>query len=82
MIIHWYKDSDYYIVRMYQDLVGDWIVSRSWGNTSLGYRACRHTVAPSYLAARSLVKEISQQRKTRGYVRYQRNETQLGFNFE
>ncbi|WP_415903342.1 hypothetical protein ACMXYR_06305 [Neptuniibacter sp. QD29_5] len=82
MIIRWQKQQEYYIVRMYQDLVGDWIVTQSWGNSTDDKNECNQTVAKSYQDARFLVREIRKQLKCEGFRLIARKETQLGFEFD
>ncbi len=81
MISRWKKNQEFYIVRMYQDLIGDWIVTQSWGNAALDISSCRYTVASSYDEARKLVRKLSKQLKADGFRRLARQETQLGFDF-
>lgn len=81
MISRWKKNQEFYIVRMYQDLLGDWIVTQSWGNAALDICSCRHNVASSYDEARKFVRKLSKQRKADGFRRLARQETQLGFDF-
>lgn len=82
MIIRWQKQQAYHIVRMYQDLVGDWIVTQSWGNTTDNKNECNQIVATSYQDARLMVREIRVQLKTEGFRLVARQETQLGFEFD
>lgn len=82
LIIRWQKQQEYYIVRMYQDLVGDWIVTQSWGNSSDDKNECNQTVAKSYQDARFIVREIRKQLKSEGFRLVDRKETQLGFEFD
>ncbi len=81
LIIRWQKHQEFYIVRMYQDLVGDWIVAQSWGNSTECKNACTQTVTPSYQDARLQVREIRKQLKSKGFRLIARQETQLGFEF-
>ena len=82
LIIRWQKQQEYYIVRMYQDLVGDWIVTQSWGNSTDDKNECNQTVAKSYQDARFIVREIRKQLKSEGFRLIARKETQLGFEFD
>ncbi len=79
LIARWHKGQDYFIVRLYRDLVGDWIVSQCWGNSSQGTSASTKTVVQTYQEGRSLLKEINQQQKTAGYRAADRDEIQLDF---
>jgi len=82
LIIRWKKHQEYYIVRMYQDLIGDWVVSQSWGNNAENTSACNQTVSTSYQDARLIVREIRKQLKSQGFRHVARQETQLGFEFD
>lgn len=79
--MRWQKHQEYYIVRMYQDLVGDWIVTQSWGCNTQDNNACSQTVSTSYQDARLTVREIRKQLKAKGFRHVARKETQLGFEF-
>ncbi len=82
LILRWKKGNEYFIVRMYQDLIGDWVVSQSWGATNTGrYPSYRKTVLPNYDEARTMVREIRKQRKFQGFRLMARKEVQLGFSF-
>lgn len=82
MILRWKKGDEYFIVRMYQDLIGDWVVSQSWGYAgNRSYPRYRKTVLPSYDDARAVVREIRKQKKAKGFRLMDRKEVQLGFSF-
>ncbi len=81
LITHWRKGQDYFVIRLYRDLVGDWIVSQCWGNCAQGTSAAAETIVTSYEAGRALLKELNRQQKANGYRPAGREETQLGFDF-
>ncbi|NVK44078.1 MAG: hypothetical protein HWE39_22775 [Oceanospirillaceae bacterium] len=81
MIVRWRKDQEYFIVRLYQDLVGDWILSQSWGDCLSDESNISHTVLPSYQEARRLLRVIAREQRQRGYRHEDRNEVQLRFDF-
>lgn len=82
LILRWKKDNEYFIVRMYQDLIGDWVVSQSWGYTcNRTPPSYRKTVMRSYDDARDLVRALRKQRKAKGFRLMDRKEIQLGFAF-
>jgi hypothetical protein len=66
---------------MYQDLVGDWIVTQSWGSNTDDKNACSQTVGTSYQDARLIVREIRKELKLKGFRHVPRKETQLDFEF-
>ncbi len=82
MIVRWRKDREYFIVRLYQDLVGDWILSQSWGDNAADEATVTHTVLPSYKDARRLLSSIVRQQRKRGYRDFDHDEEQLGFDFD
>lgn len=81
MISRWQRQQEYYIIRMYQDLVGDWIVAQSWGCAFDDKNECLQTVASSYQDARRLVRKTRKDLKAKGFRHVARKETQLGFEF-
>lgn len=68
-------------MRLYQDLIGDWIVTQCWGDNTCDESTVTHTVAPSYQAARVMLKEICREHKAQGFHPAKRDEIQLGFDF-
>ncbi|MBY4678110.1 hypothetical protein [Marinobacterium arenosum] len=81
MIVRWHKDQNYFIVRMYQDLMGDWIITQSWGHCGEDEGEFSHTVAGSYDHARALLNRINQQQRARGFQLNERREEQLWLDF-
>ncbi len=81
MIVRWQKEQEYFIVRLYQDLVGDWILSQSWGDRAANEATVTHTVLHSYTEARRLLSSIARQKRKLGYRLTGRGEEQLGFDF-
>ncbi|MBR9885362.1 MAG: hypothetical protein GYB21_17650 [Oceanospirillales bacterium] len=80
MIVHWQKDRDYRIIRIYRDLVGDWVVEQCWGNST----GCQqsHTLVDSRQAARALMLQINREQRRKGFRRTVPGEEQLDFGFE
>lgn len=58
----------YYHVFLSRDLLGDWVVTKSWGglNTSIG--RVTHVACQSIDEAKKLVNQITHTRKNRGYI--------------
>jgi spore germination protein YaaH len=81
LIVRWQKEQEYFIVRLYQDLVGDWILSQSWGDRAANEATVTHTVLHSYKEARRLLSSIARQQRKRGYRHTGQSEEQLGFDF-
>lgn len=80
MIIHWYKNRDYHVVRIYRDLVGDWIVEQSWGNPEV--QNLQRELVSSYREARTVLLSINRQLKAGGFKRTPQSEVQLDLLFE
>jgi len=82
LIVRWHKDQNYFIVRMYQDLVGDWVVTQCAGHSGHDDEGfVSHTVADSYEQARMMLDEIHQQQQAAGFDRSPNPEVQLPLNF-
>jgi hypothetical protein len=81
LIVRWRKEQEYYIVRLYQDLIGDWIVTQCWGDAACTKSTVTHTVTRSYQDARTLLKQLNREHKQRGFRAARRDEIQLGFDF-
>ncbi|MFW1677194.1 hypothetical protein ACFVYJ_05355 [Pontibacter sp. JAM-7] len=81
MVHRWRKDTAYLHTWIYQDLMGDWIITRCWGDTCSGNSQARHKIAGSLPAARQELKRIARRCRHQGYQPYDSDETQLGFEF-
>ncbi len=83
LIVHWRKNKEYTVIRLYQDLVGDWIVSQCRGSLQTAHRQeYTHTILASYAEARSLVLLLNKQHRQQGYKTSVVTETQLDFQFD
>lgn len=83
MIAHWRKNQDYLVIRLYQDLVGDWVVSESRGQFQVPTRTeYSRTILHSYQEARQMVLSLSKQLRCEGYKKTIASEEQLGFQFD
>lgn len=81
MIIHWRKQKDYFIVRLYQDLMGDWVLSESWGNTQNNRDSVNHTIYHCYHEARAQIRVISRRQKSLGFKKTVSKEQQIELDF-
>lgn len=81
MIIRWRKQKDYFIVRLYQDLMGDWVLSESWGNTLNNKGAVNHTIFHCYHEASTKLREISRRQKSLGFKKTVSKEQQRELDF-
>lgn len=67
MIIRWEKDQDYYLVHVHQDMFGDWLVTRVWGQTGTQYGGLKHTLVNSPEEAAILVDDVRHIQESRGF---------------
>lgn len=81
MIIRWRKKKDYFIVRLYQDLMGDWVLSESWGNSLNNKGAVNHTIFHCYHEASTQLREISRRQKSLGFKKTVSKEQQRELDF-
>lgn len=80
MIVRWQKNRDYLVIRIYRDLVGDWIVEQSWSN-AYGESQQSRTLVDSFKSARAMLLQINRRQRSLGYRRTVPGEEQLGFDF-
>lgn len=80
MIIRWQKKQEYLIIRLYQDLAGDWVVSETRG-AHPETPHYTHTLFASYLEARQQVIATSRQQRKLGYCKTGVKEEQLTLDF-
>jgi putative component of membrane protein insertase Oxa1/YidC/SpoIIIJ protein YidD len=80
LIVRWQKNQDYRVIRIYRDLVGDWIVEQCWGNATSSHQ-CR-TLVESREAARAMLLQINREQRRLGFRRSTPGEEQLAFGFE
>lgn len=80
MIVHWQKEREYRVIRIYRDLVGDWVVEQCWGDTQGSQQS--HTLVDSRQAARSLMFQINREQRRLGFHRTAPGEEQLDFGFD
>ena len=69
MRIEWYNPQNerYYLVDLYEDLLGDWIVLRLWRGSA---RKGNHKIVPakSYVDGLDQIKDVSARRLRHGYT--------------
>ncbi|TCK02543.1 hypothetical protein [Marinobacterium mangrovicola] len=80
MIVRWQKNSDYRVIRIYRDLVGDWVVEQCWGNPNASHQS--HTLVDSRQAARAMMLQINREQRKLGFRRCVTGEEQLDFGFD
>ncbi len=83
LIVHWRKEPQYLTIRLYQDLVGDWVVSESRGQLLQEHPPpCKRTILSSYQEARSMVISLNKAQRQLGYKKTGIVEEQLDLNFD
>ncbi|KAA0875058.1 hypothetical protein [Nitrincola tapanii] len=58
MLLRWQKQSRYFTVSVYQDLVGDWILTQTWGDSQSDESEFMHCVLPSLQDAETQLHKI------------------------
>tara|TARA_Y100001001_G_scaffold137135_1_gene138840 strand:- start:1098 stop:1394 length:297 start_codon:yes stop_codon:yes gene_type:complete len=48
VIVRWETDHDYVLVHVHQDMFGDWIFSRAWGQIGTQFGGLKHQLADDY----------------------------------
>lgn len=69
MIIRWESEHDYVLVHVHQDMLGDWIFVRAWGQIGTAYGGIVHSLADSYPRAMAWVEDVEHIQRLRGFVR-------------
>ncbi|WP_438766688.1 hypothetical protein [Kushneria sp. TE3] len=69
MIIRWESDHDYVLVHVHQDMFGDWIFVRAWGQTGTAYGGIQHALAEDYTQAMTWVSDVDHIQRLRGFTK-------------
>lgn len=64
---HWQSNNRYYVINAHKDLLGDWVVVRTWGGLFNNRGNRKVSVTYSEADTVALVKQIANKRKHRGY---------------
>ncbi len=51
MIVRWETDHDYVLIHVHQDMFGDWIFSRAWGQIGTQFGGLKHQLADDHAQA-------------------------------
>ena len=62
------EKNRYYQIFLSRDLLGDWVVTKSWGNLYTAAGRVTHVACVSLDEAKKLINKIVHTRKKRGYV--------------
>ncbi|CAM4233914.1 hypothetical protein VRRI112168_18595 [Vreelandella rituensis] len=67
MIVRWETDHDYVLVHIHQDMFGDWIFSRAWGQIGTQYGGLKHQLAEHHGQARMWLEDETTIQASRGF---------------
>ncbi|WP_210396825.1 WGR domain-containing protein [Motiliproteus sediminis] len=68
MLYRWRKNQQYFVAHLSQDLFGDWILTRSWGDSEKERSQCRHEVMPSHADALKRLAELRRRQQRKGFI--------------
>ena len=66
MIVRWETDHDYVLVHIHQDMFGDWIFSRAWGQIGTQFGGLKHQLADSLEQAQMWLEDEATIQSSRG----------------
>ena len=67
MIVRWETDHDYVLVHIHQDMFGDWIFSRAWGQIGTQFGGLKHQLADSLEQAQMWLEDEATIQSSRGF---------------
>ncbi|GAB2794725.1 hypothetical protein GCM10027040_21260 [Halomonas shantousis] len=67
MIVRWESEHDYVLVHVHQDMFGDWIFSRAWGQIGTQFGGLKHQLAESFEQAMMWVEDVNHIQASRGF---------------
>ncbi|SFH37766.1 hypothetical protein [Modicisalibacter xianhensis] len=67
MIVRWESEHDYVLVHVHQDMFGDWIFSRAWGQIGTQFGGLKHQLADSYDQALMWLDDVDHIQSSRGF---------------
>lgn len=67
MIVRWESRHDYVLVHIHQDMLGDWIFSRAWGQIGTQYGGLEHRVATDHGQAMMWLDDVAHIQGSRGF---------------
>ncbi|WP_048306897.1 hypothetical protein [Halomonas sp. PR-M31] len=67
MIVRWESHHDYVLVHVHQDMFGDWIFSRAWGQIGTQFGGLKHQVAGSHDQALMWLEDVANIQGARGF---------------
>lgn len=67
MIVRWETEHDYVLVHIHQDMFGDWIFSRAWGQIGTQSGGLKHQLADDHQLALTWLSDEETIQASRGY---------------
>tara|TARA_A100001391_G_scaffold10329_1_gene6331 strand:+ start:391 stop:678 length:288 start_codon:yes stop_codon:yes gene_type:complete len=67
VIVRWETDHDYVLVHIHQDMFGDWIFSRAWGQIGTQFGGLKHQLADSLEQAQMWLEDEATIQSSRGF---------------
>ncbi|GHE20016.1 hypothetical protein [Halomonas urumqiensis] len=67
MIVRWETDHDYVLVHVHQDMFGDWIFSRAWGQIGTQFGGLKHQLADDHDQAMMWLGDEATIQSSRGF---------------
>lgn len=67
MIIRWETDHDYVLLHIHQDMFGDWIFSRAWGQIGTQFGGLKHQLADDHAQAMMWLADEATIQASRGF---------------
>ncbi|MDI4636676.1 MULTISPECIES: hypothetical protein [Halomonadaceae] len=67
MIVRWESNHDYVLVHVHQDMFGDWIFSRAWGQIGTQFGGLQHRLADDYAQAMLWLEDVATIQTSRGF---------------
>ncbi|MHB0776462.1 hypothetical protein [Halomonas sp. WWR20] len=69
MIVRWESEHDYVLIHVHQDMFGDWIFSRAWGQIGTQFGGLKHQLADSFEQAMMWVEDVNHIQASRGFCK-------------
>lgn len=67
MIVRWESPHDYVLVHIHQDMFGDWIFSRAWGQIGTQFGGLKHQLADNHQQALMWLDDVDHIQRSRGF---------------
>lgn len=67
MIVRWESNHDYVLVHVHQDMFGDWIFVRAWGQIGTQFGGLKHQLADNYEQAMMWLDDVAHIQTSRGF---------------